>query len=73
MLGVMGLKKIYCDEHTSKPSLDLPKIYGIHLFILGLNFFGFGTFHVICLLGAHPYELIEKSIIYKFNMGYKRL
>ncbi|KAL8226250.1 hypothetical protein R6Q59_000193 [Mikania micrantha] len=27
--------EIFCDERTGKPSLDLPKIFGIHLFLAG--------------------------------------
>ncbi|KAI3829485.1 hypothetical protein L1987_03610 [Smallanthus sonchifolius] len=38
--------KIFCDERTGKPSLDLPKIIGIHLFLAGVACFGFGAFHV---------------------------
>ncbi|KAM0023513.1 putative photosystem antenna protein [Helianthus debilis subsp. tardiflorus] len=28
--------EIFCDERTGKPSLDLSKIFGIHLFLAGL-------------------------------------
>ncbi|KAJ8762423.1 hypothetical protein K2173_007862 [Erythroxylum novogranatense] len=38
--------EIFCDERTGKPSLELPKIFGIHLFLLGVACFGFGTFHI---------------------------
>ncbi|XWS49525.1 hypothetical protein CRYUN_Cryun12cG0010500 [Craigia yunnanensis] len=38
--------EIFCDERTGKPSLDLPKIFGIHLFLSGVACFGFGAFHV---------------------------
>ncbi|KAL5643403.1 hypothetical protein ACJX0J_004830, partial [Zea mays] len=38
--------EIFCDERTGKPSLDLPKIFGIHLFLAGVACFGFGAFHV---------------------------
>ncbi|PHT25153.1 Photosystem II CP47 reaction center protein [Capsicum baccatum] len=43
--------KIFCDERTGKPSLDLPKIFGIHLFLSGVAYFGFGAFHVTGLYG----------------------
>uniref|UniRef100_A0A251UCP5 Putative photosystem antenna protein-like protein n=1 Tax=Helianthus annuus TaxID=4232 RepID=A0A251UCP5_HELAN len=43
--------EIFCDERTGKPSLDLPKIFGIHLFLAGLACFGFGAFHVTGLYG----------------------
>jgi photosystem II CP47 chlorophyll apoprotein len=32
-------------------ALDLPKIFGIHLFLSGLLCFGFGAFHVTGLFG----------------------
>ncbi|KAF1891520.1 hypothetical protein Lal_00012412 [Lupinus albus] len=38
--------EIYYDEHTGKSSLDLPKIFGIHLFLAGVACYGFGAFHV---------------------------
>ena len=34
-----------------QPVLDLPKIFGIHLFLAGLLCFGFGAFHVTGLFG----------------------
>ncbi|KAL5664028.1 hypothetical protein ACJX0J_024136, partial [Zea mays] len=40
--------EIFCDERTGKPSLDLPKIFGIHLFLAGVACFGFGAFHIKC-------------------------
>ncbi|KAL5567573.1 hypothetical protein UlMin_024148 [Ulmus minor] len=43
--------EIFTDERTGKHSLDLPKIFGIHLFLSGLACFGFGAFHVIGLYG----------------------
>ncbi|KAJ6892974.1 hypothetical protein NC652_027085 [Populus alba x Populus x berolinensis] len=57
--------EIFCDERTGKPSLDLPKIFGIHLFLLGVACFRFGAFHVIGLYGPgiwvfDPYGLIGK-------------
>ncbi|WOH07456.1 hypothetical protein DCAR_0726886 [Daucus carota subsp. sativus] len=56
---------IFCDERTGKPSLDLPKIFGIHLFLAGLACFGFGAFHVTGLYGpgiwvSDPYGLTGK-------------
>ncbi|KAL3498055.1 hypothetical protein ACH5RR_040787 [Cinchona calisaya] len=57
--------EIFCDERTGKPSLDLPKIFGIHLFLSGVACFGFGAFHVIGLNGpriwvSDPYGLTGK-------------
>ncbi|KAK7313924.1 hypothetical protein VNO77_39129 [Canavalia gladiata] len=54
--------EIFCDERTGKPSLDLPKIFGIHLFLSGVACFGFGAFHVTGLYGpgiwvSDPYGL----------------
>ncbi|XP_022895235.1 uncharacterized protein LOC111409415 [Olea europaea var. sylvestris] len=43
--------EIFCDECTRKPSLDLPKIFGIHLFLSGVACFGFGSFHVTGFYG----------------------
>ncbi|CAM6042434.1 unnamed protein product [Sphagnum compactum] len=48
-----------------KPSLDLPKIFGIHLFLSGVLCFGFGAFHVTGLFGpgiwvSDPYGLTGK-------------
>ncbi|KAI9186722.1 hypothetical protein LWI28_020194 [Acer negundo] len=53
------------DEHTGKPSLDLPKIFGIHLCLSEVACFGFGTFHVTGLYGpgiwvSDPYGLTGK-------------
>ncbi|KAI3967597.1 hypothetical protein MKW92_003472 [Papaver armeniacum] len=57
--------EIFCDERTGKPSLDLPKIFGIHLFLSGVAWFGFGAFHVTGLYGpgiwvSDPYGLTGK-------------
>ncbi|PHT61818.1 Photosystem II CP47 reaction center protein [Capsicum annuum] len=57
--------EIFCDERTGKPSLDLPKIFGIHLFLSGVACFGFGAFHVTGLYGpeiwvSDPYGLTRK-------------
>ncbi|XP_059073452.1 photosystem II CP47 reaction center protein-like [Cryptomeria japonica] len=35
---------VLCDSRTGKPSLDLPKIFGIHLFLSGAACFGFKAF-----------------------------
>ncbi|KAK1577657.1 hypothetical protein Q3G72_023623 [Acer saccharum] len=48
-----------------KPSLDLPKIFGIHLFLSGVACFGFDAFHVTGLYGpgiwvSDPYGLTGK-------------
>ena len=34
--------EIFCDERTGQPALDLPNIFGIHLFLAGVACFGFG-------------------------------
>ncbi|TYH83309.1 hypothetical protein ES332_D02G124000v1 [Gossypium tomentosum] len=57
--------EIFCDNRTGKPSLDLPKIFEIHLFLSGVACFGFGAFHVIGLYGpgiwvSDPYGLTGK-------------
>jgi len=38
-------------KQSDDPSLDLPKIFGIHLFLSGVLCFGFGIFHVTGLYG----------------------
>jgi photosystem II CP47 chlorophyll apoprotein len=43
--------ELFRDIRTGKPSLDLPKIFGIHLFLSGVLCFGFGAFHVTGLFG----------------------
>ncbi|KAL8248080.1 hypothetical protein R6Q59_009296 [Mikania micrantha] len=43
--------EIFCDDVTGKPSLDLPKIFGIHLFLAGVACFGFDAFHVTGFYG----------------------
>ncbi|PHT35542.1 Photosystem II CP47 reaction center protein [Capsicum baccatum] len=58
--------KIFCDERTGKPYLDLPKIFGIHLFLSRVAYFGFGAFHVTGLYGpriwvSYPYGLMGKE------------
>eukprot|EP01018_Ginkgo_biloba_P040596 Gb_40206 [translate_table: standard] len=55
---------ILCDEHMGKPCLDLPKIFGIHLFLSRVSYFIFGAFHVTGLYGpgtvSDPYGLTGK-------------
>ncbi|PIN06145.1 hypothetical protein CDL12_21306 [Handroanthus impetiginosus] len=63
--GIWSYEEIFCDERTGKPSLDLPKIFGIHLFLSGVACFGFGAFHVTGLYGpgiwvSDPYGLTGK-------------
>jgi photosystem II CP47 chlorophyll apoprotein len=43
--------ELFRDPRTGKAALDLPKIFGIHLFLSGLLCFGFGAFHVTGLFG----------------------
>ncbi|KAG5570944.1 hypothetical protein H5410_060710 [Solanum commersonii] len=57
--------EIFYDEWTGKPSLDLPKVFGIHLFLSRVACFGFGAFHVTGLHGPgiwvfDPYVLMGK-------------
>jgi photosystem II CP47 chlorophyll apoprotein len=41
----------FFDSETGEPTLDLPKIFGIHLFLAGLLCFGFGAFHLTGIFG----------------------
>ena len=43
--------EIFSVERIGEPSLDLLKIFGIHLFLSRLACFGFGAFHVTRLYG----------------------
>ena len=54
--------ELFRDPRTGDPALDLPKIFGIHLFLSGLLCFSFGAFHVTGLFGpgiwvSDPYGL----------------
>lgn len=54
--------ELFRDPRTENPALDLPKIFGIHLFLSGILCFGFGAFHVTGLFGpgiwiSDPYGL----------------
>lgn len=54
--------ELFTDPRTGEPALDLPKMFGIHLFLSGLLCFGFGAFHVTGLFGpgiwvSDPYGL----------------
>ena len=54
--------ELFRDPRTQAPALDLPKIFGIHLFLSGVLCFGFGAFHVTGLFGpgiwvSDPYGL----------------
>jgi len=42
---------LFYDPRTGEPALDLPKMFGIHLFLSGLLCFGFGAFHLTGLFG----------------------
>jgi photosystem II CP47 chlorophyll apoprotein len=53
---------LFRDPRTGEPALDLPKMFGIHLFLSGLLCFGFGAFHLTGLFGpgmwvSDPYGL----------------
>ncbi|MCM1985201.1 photosystem II chlorophyll-binding protein CP47 [Lyngbya confervoides] len=43
--------ELFRDPRTGEPALDLPKMFGIHLFLAGLLCFGFGAFHLTGLWG----------------------
>lgn len=43
--------ELFSDPRTGEASLDLPKMFGIHLFLSGLLCFGFGAFHLSGLWG----------------------
>ena len=43
--------ELFVDPRTGQPALDLPKMFGIHLFLSGLLCFGFGAFHLTGLWG----------------------
>ncbi len=43
--------ELFTDPRTGEASLDLPKMFGIHLFLSGLLCFGFGAFHLSGLWG----------------------
>ncbi|MGK7944579.1 MAG: photosystem II chlorophyll-binding protein CP47 [Microcystaceae cyanobacterium] len=54
--------ELFVDQRTGEPALDLPKMFGIHLFLSGLLCFGFGAFHLTGLWGpgmwvSDPYGL----------------
>jgi photosystem II CP47 chlorophyll apoprotein len=54
--------ELFTDARTGQPALDLPKMFGIHLFLAGLLCFGFGAFHLTGLFGpgmwiSDPYGL----------------
>nr|ANB40217.1 CP47 chlorophyll apoprotein of photosystem II [Koshicola spirodelophila] len=53
---------LFRDPREGKPALDLPKIFGIHLFLAGVLCFSFGAFHITGLYGpgiwvSDPYGL----------------
>jgi photosystem II CP47 chlorophyll apoprotein len=43
--------ELFRDPRTGEPALDLPKMFGIHLFLSGILCFGFGAFHLTGLFG----------------------
>jgi photosystem II CP47 chlorophyll apoprotein len=42
--------ELFRDPRTGEPALDLPKMFGIHLFLSGVLCFGFGAFHLTGLI-----------------------
>jgi photosystem II CP47 chlorophyll apoprotein len=64
---VMWDLELFRDPRSEKTALDLPKIFGIHLFLSGLLCFGFGAFHVTGLNGpgvwvSDPYGLTGSAV-----------
>ena len=54
--------ELFEDPRTGQSALDLPKMFGIHLFLAGLLCFGFGAFHLSGVWGpgmwiSDPYGL----------------
>ncbi|MBD3883337.1 photosystem II chlorophyll-binding protein CP47 [Phormidium tenue FACHB-886] len=54
--------ELFRDPRTGEPALDLPKMFGIHLFLSGLLCFSFGAFHLTGVFGpgmwvSDPYAL----------------
>ncbi|ELR98220.1 photosystem II chlorophyll-binding protein CP47 [Gloeocapsa sp. PCC 73106] len=54
--------ELFTDPRSGESALDLPKMFGIHLFLSGLLCFGFGAFHLTGLFGpgmwvSDPYAL----------------
>jgi len=54
--------ELFVDPRTGESALDLPKMFGIHLFLSGLLCFGFGAFHLTGVWGpgmwvSDPYGL----------------
>ena len=54
--------ELFVDPRTGESALDLPKMFGIHLFLSGLLCFGFGAFHLTGVWGpgmwvSDPYSL----------------
>lgn len=52
----------FYNPETEEPVLDLPRVFGIHLFLAGLFCFGFGAFHLSGVFGpgmwvSDPYGL----------------
>jgi photosystem II CP47 chlorophyll apoprotein len=43
--------ELFVDSVSGQPALDLPKMFGIHLFLSGLLCFGFGAFHLTGVWG----------------------
>jgi photosystem II CP47 chlorophyll apoprotein len=43
--------ELFVDSRTGQAALDLPKMFGIHLFLSGLLCFGFGAFHLTGVWG----------------------
>ena len=54
--------QLFRDPRTGDPALDLPKIFGIHLFLSGLLCFAFGAFHVTGLFGPGIWNFLLYGI-----------
>ena len=72
-LGFWDLE-IFTIKRSEEISLDLPKVFGIHLFLSGLLCLGFGAFHVTGFFGpgmwlSDAYGLTGKSSGCYTSMG----
>lgn len=59
--------QLFRDPRTGDPAIDLPKVFGIHLFLSGILCFSFGAFHVTGLYGpgiwvSDPYGITGKVL-----------
>ncbi len=55
--------EVFQDPRTGEPSLDLPKVFGIHLLLSGILCCGFGTFHLTGFFGPGIWVTDQFSIL----------